>query len=99
MQTDTLIPTALAHLDAAEEIAHAAGDLPLAADIRYARTTLTLASGTSSAVPVVPASDVPTHLEEAATALDQCVESAPSAADDLLTARAEIGALIQRGHP
>lgn len=40
MKTDTLIPTALAHLDAAEKIAHDAGDLLLAADLRCVRTTL-----------------------------------------------------------
>lgn len=99
MTTVTLIPTALAHLDAAEAAAHAGEDLLLAADVRYVRTTLTLTTGTSSAVPVVAASDVVSHLEHAAAALDQCVELAPNSAGELLTARAEISALLQRDHP
>lgn len=93
------IPTALAHLDAAEAAAHADDDLLLAADIRYSRTTLTLASGTSDAVPAVAASDVMTHLKSAAAVLDEHVDLEPTTANDLLTARAEIAALLQRGHP
>lgn len=93
------IPTALAHLDAAESAAHADDDLLLAADIRYSRTTLTLTSGTSDAVPAVAATDAMTHLKSAAAALDEHVDLEPTTANDLLTARAEIGALLQRGHP
>lgn len=96
--TNALIPTALAHLDAAEALAHG-NDVLLAADMRYTRTTLTLASGTSSGLPAIASSDLTTHLENAADALDQYVARAPDAAHELLTARAEITALLlQRGH-
>lgn len=93
----TTIATALAHLDAAEARAHSGDDLLMAADIRYARTTLTLSTGSASATPVVAASDLTTHLESAAAALDQCVEQSPDLAPDLLSARAEIAALLQQG--
>lgn len=97
--TTNHISTALAHLDAAEAAAHADNDLPLAADIRYTRTTLTLASGTSDAVPVVAATDAMTHLKNAGATLDEHVDLEPTAAADFLTSRAEIAALLQRGHP
>ena len=97
--THALIPTALAHLDAAEALAHDSDDVLLAADVRYTRTTLTLASGTSSGIPAIASSDLTTHLESAADALDQYVARASDAAVDLLTARAEITALLlQREH-
>ena len=97
MTNQNLIPTALAHLDAAESVANAQGDILLAADLRYARTTLTLATGTSEALNLIQASDVPTHLRSAAESLDQSIELDPQAAADLLVARAEIQALME-GH-
>lgn len=99
MTTPNLIPTALAHLDAAESLAQADDNVLLAADVRYARTTLTLSTGISQAAAAIPASDLDTHLERASAALDQCVDSDPGAAVDLLAARAELTVLLQKEAP
>lgn len=99
MTTPDLIPTALAHLDAAASLAQAGDDELLAADVRYARTTLTLSTGISQAAAAIPASDLETHLESASAALDQCVDSDPNAAADLLSARAELTVLLHRETP
>lgn len=81
---------ALAHIDLAER----AAETPLADDIRYAATTLVLATGAVAPAEPIALSSPGEHLRAAAELLDEATERGEVRHAEVLDVRSQLAALI-----